>query len=628
MGRDENRAFEILRKNREIQKPLIERYHGKWIKELGDGVLASFHTVTDAVFCAAAIHQAAHNTDDLTLRIGIHLGEVVFENEDVFGDGVNIAARIQAIANPGTTFVSESVHHNVSNKKTIQTKFVKEESLKNVKEPVRIYEIAINQSELNNDTVLKTNNENRIAVLPFDNFSPSSDDAYLAEGFTEELISDLSRIHALKVISRNSAFAVKQRTRDLMEVARLLDVRFILEGSVRRSGDSLRITAQLIDGYTDAHIWAEKYNGNMEDVFQLQEQVSRSIVDALKVTLTPFESKQLSSRSINNTLALECYLRGRAELHQFSEVAIERAQELIDRGLSIDCNNALLLATQALIYWRKHDYRPSPGYTLLKKAKNFAEKALQLDPDCAVAMIPLSIIPYYDEHSDIKDAFRYIKKALELDPGNVDALMLLGAYELWRENIKEFERLFSLAISIDPLSLTPLHWATMHEYYLGRFDELARKYDRWKNIMFTHQQIALFYCLQVLVTQNRLDELKDLASHWSEKLQGEGLHQIPIFIYYGLTGDKSSALKAVTPELEAEALYGASQTTMFIAQGYALIGEKEKSLSLLNSAVSRGFLAHDFLAYHNPLFESLRKEPEFSDLLDRIKKEKERISDY
>lgn len=254
MGRDEQKAFEILRKNRDLQKPLIEQYGGRWIKELGDGVLASFSTVTDAVQCAISIQQSCSDVADLKLRIGIHQAEVIFEDDDVFGDGVNIASRIQALAPIGGIWISESVYNNISNKRDINTKFIGAETLKNVREPFRIYEVIVNSKEheqqkssLTVQTLIKSTSEKSIAVLPFVNMSNDPEQEYFSDGMAEEITNSLVNIQNLKVAGRMSSFQFKGIKGDLREVGEKLGVSTVLEGSIRKQGNRIRITAQLIN---------------------------------------------------------------------------------------------------------------------------------------------------------------------------------------------------------------------------------------------------------------------------------------------------------------------------------------------------------------------------------------------
>src|SRR5688572_8873379 len=286
MGDDEQKAFELLKKSRELQKPLIEQNNGRWIKELGDGILASFYTVTDAVLCAGTIQQTCSSTPNLQLRIGIHLGEVIFEDNDVFGDGVNIASRLQAIAPVGGIWVSESVHNNISNKKGFRSQFVREENLKNVKEPVRIYEVSVDVAEqaatvISSAREIKVSPAKSIAVLPFVNMSNDPEQEYFSDGMAEEIINSLSHLKDLNVAGRTSSFQFKGKNLDLRQIGKKLNVSYVLEGSVRKQGDRLRITGQLVnvdDGY---HIWSEKFDRQINDVFAIQDEIALAITEKL-----------------------------------------------------------------------------------------------------------------------------------------------------------------------------------------------------------------------------------------------------------------------------------------------------------------------------------------------------------
>ena len=358
MGKDEKKAFELLKNNRDIQKPLIKRYNGTWIKELGDGVLASFHTVTDAVFCAAAIHQVCNTIDGLQLRIGIHLGEVIFENNDVFGDGVNIASRLQAMASPGSTWVSEAVYKNLVNKKEITSEFIKEETLKNVIEPVKVYEITVNEiagylpdnikayqkqvrigkpikkktiyvtafgiligliaayflffnKQTNQTDFKKANVEKSIVVLPFRNISNDPQQEYFAEGMMDEVLNHLYKIGGLIVISRTSSMTYKDSKKTSKEIAEELGVGNLLEGSVQKDGDHIRIIVQLINGKTDDHLWAETYVREFKDVFAIQSDIAKQVASALKVKIDAGTKSRIEYIPTTNTSAYNLYLLAR-----------------------------------------------------------------------------------------------------------------------------------------------------------------------------------------------------------------------------------------------------------------------------------------------------------------------------
>ncbi|MGB5646753.1 MAG: adenylate/guanylate cyclase domain-containing protein, partial [Muriicola sp.] len=319
MNKDEHVAFAFLNKNRELQKPIIESFKGKWIKELGDGVMASFTTVSDAVNAAVRIQEECIAVNDFQLCIGIHLGEVVFENNDVFGDGVNIASRLQSAAKPGSIFISESVNNNITNKKGIETRFIKEEQLKNVSQPVKMYQVLFAGSEIIEDekpVVLV--DAKSIAVLPFVNMSSDPEQEYFSDGISEEIINMLAQVPDLKVCGRTSSFAFKDKNMDIKIIGEKLKVNHILEGSVRKSGTKLRITAQLIEVSNGYHLYSEKFDREMEDIFAIQDDISLAILDAIKIKLLVEEKEPVLKRYTDNVEAYQLFLKARYNYNKYT----------------------------------------------------------------------------------------------------------------------------------------------------------------------------------------------------------------------------------------------------------------------------------------------------------------------
>ena len=282
MGEDEHKAFSVLKRNREIQRPIIEKFGGRWIKELGDGILATFTSVTDSVLASAAIQIASQTETNFQLRIGLHLSEVIFENGDVFGDGVNIAARIQSLADVGGILISETVQKNLTNKRGIETKLLGDEKLKNVKEAITLYEIIITDDYIA-ESIPEIKQEatapigKSIAVMPFVNLSKDEEQEYFSEGIAEEIIVTLSSIKNLKVVGRRSSFQFKGGTTPVAEIGKILNVSTILEGSVRRHGKGLRIYAELINIEDGCQLWAEKYDREITDMYEIQDDIASNI---------------------------------------------------------------------------------------------------------------------------------------------------------------------------------------------------------------------------------------------------------------------------------------------------------------------------------------------------------------
>src|SRR5688572_21323271 len=468
MGEDEQRAFELPKKNRELQKPLIEQNNGRWIKELGDGVLASFTTVSDAVNSAIKIQEACNVSKEFLLRIGIHHGEVVFEDDDIFGDAVNIASRLQALAPVGGIWISESVQNNISNKKDIKTKFVRSERLKNVKEPVRIYEVIIdnNQTEQSNSISQKSTKpslEKSIAVLPFVNMSSDPEQEYFTDGLTEEIITDLSRMEKLLVISRSSMMTFKRSTKKIKEIAKEVNARYVLEGSVRKAGNNLRITAQLIDAINDVHLWAERYGGTLDDIFAMQEKVSRSIAEALGLKLTKEENSRLSERPIQDARAHECYMLARQELWKFTEAGLNNAIALAERGLNIIGENALLYATLSTAYLFLQHYGIRNNPTDLQKGFEHASKSLQLDPELPQAHFVQGILAF--KKGNLQQAADIFKKVLNEDPNNPDALHFIIVSCSMAGKANAVRPFMEKLLQVDPLTVNTYAFPSVIELY-------------------------------------------------------------------------------------------------------------------------------------------------------------------
>ena len=425
MGNDEQKAFELLKKNRELQKPIIEHFNGRWIKELGDGVMASFSTVSDAVNAAIKIQEDCNEVKDFQLRIGIHLGEVVFENEDVFGDGVNIASRIQAIAKPGCIYISESVQNNISNKKDIHTRFIMQETLKNVKEPVRIYEVIIYHAKIADgpdgnkeadipvtvfETIRKTP-EKSVAVLPFVNMSNDPEQEYFSDGISEEIINSLAHLKELRVAGRTSSFHFKGKNIDLREIGEKLNVRTVMEGSVRKQGNKLRITVQLINVENGFHLWSEKYDREIDDVFAIQDEIAMAITEKLKVSLLEDEKAILVKSPTKDHEAYDLYLKGRYYFNKRG-VQIFKGLEYFQQAAEKDPNYILAYSGIAECYSVLGFYSIIPAHVAMPKAKQNAEKALKLDPAHAEAITTLAFITaFYDWNwAEAKKKFQLVFK--------------------------------------------------------------------------------------------------------------------------------------------------------------------------------------------------------------------------
>jgi adenylate cyclase len=307
MGADEAGTLAALKRHRETTfNPAVAAHNGRIVKLIGDGTIVEFGSVVDAVNCALSVQRSGASLPDATahqptivLRIGINLGDVIIENDDIYGDGVNIAARLEPLAEPGGICVSSIVHESVGNRIEVRFEDGGDISVKNIDRPIRVWKWHPGKTDVAADRSNAANavpyvETPSIAVLPFTNMSGDPEQEYFSDGISEDVITDLSKIAGLMVISRNSSFTYKGRSVDIRAVGRDLGVRSVLEGSIRRVGNRVRIAAQLIDATNGVHLWADRYDRDLTDIFAVQDDVTRRIVDALKVTLSPSEKERLA----------------------------------------------------------------------------------------------------------------------------------------------------------------------------------------------------------------------------------------------------------------------------------------------------------------------------------------------
>ncbi len=351
MGADETGTLQRLKALlSDLVEPQIKERKGRIVKLMGDGVLAEFPSVVEAVETAVAIqremidHEGERPEESrIRLRIGIHLGDIIVEETDIYGDGVNIAARLEGIAEPGSVCISEDVHRQVESKMTACFRDLGEQALKNIDGRLRAYSVDLDPARLSPETFealtgerLDLPSQPSIAILPFDNMSGDPEQGYFADGITEDIITALSRLPGLIVMARNSTFAYKGRGVDVREVGRDLGVRYVLEGSIRKGGKRIRITGQLIDTQTGSHVWAERYDRNLDDIFDIQDEITREIVVAMAVNLTHGEEIKLWSDTTPSLEAWDLMIRALAEQYKFTRESHLEAERLYRKAMALD----------------------------------------------------------------------------------------------------------------------------------------------------------------------------------------------------------------------------------------------------------------------------------------------------
>ncbi|MET3521761.1 adenylate/guanylate cyclase domain-containing protein [Mesorhizobium abyssinicae] len=461
MGLDEAGTLAALKTHRrEMADAKIAEHRGRIVKLTGDGMLVEFPSVVNAVACAAEIQRKMRerNVDvsedrRIEFRIGVHLGDVIVEDNDIYGDGVNIAARIESMARPGGVAVSGSVRDNVGNRLDLAFEDTGEQMLKNIERPVRVYNVDL-FADVPPRSIASIAREKAepairakpsIAVLPFNNMSGDPEQEYFSDGITEDIITDLSKVGALAVTARNTTFALKGKAMDVSEAARQLRVSHVLEGSVRKAGSRVRITAQLIDGMSGHHLWAERYDRDLNDIFALQDEIARAIVDALKIRLMPAEHAAIGKRTTENVEAYQYYLMGRQHFLRLGRRNHLSARRLYQRALEIDPEYALARAGLALaegMLLRSGD-RSANLVTLSAEA----QRALALDSTLAEAHVADAMAHFQKEQIELAGVA--CRRAIALDPNLYEAHRTLGDVLRMERKFAEAAAAYEKAAEVD-----------------------------------------------------------------------------------------------------------------------------------------------------------------------------------
>lgn len=478
MGEDEIGTLSVLNVHREeLIEPKIAEHDGRIVKLMGDGLLAEFPSAVEAVQCAVEIQRALgeRNADvpehkRITYRIGINIGDIIVEGDDIYGDGVNIAARLEQLAEPGKICVAGAARDQVFDKVDFALDDLGEFEVKNIARPIRIYRVSVGSSPA--PALAPQHDKPSVAVLPFVNMSGDPEQEYFSDGVTEDIITALSRLRWFFVIARNSSFVYKDRPVDVKQVGQELGVRYVLEGSVRRAGNRIRVTAQLVDTLSGAHHWAETYDRNLTDIFELQDDITQSVTAAIEPKLVAAEAVRSQNRSPQDLDAWDLVMRALAHYWRMtsaeSDMAIEMLREAVERYP--DYGPAQSMLAFALLFSGHVGWTPeSKDY---EYAAELAQRAAALDDDDPWAHIALGYLSFTKRQTD--EALREYNRALELNPNFGTAYGLLGwalAFDGQSEDaIQNFERAIHMSPH-DPLRAYCYSGTGVAHYLAGRYQE-------------------------------------------------------------------------------------------------------------------------------------------------------------
>jgi TolB-like protein len=425
-------------RRRGVLEPLVAQHQGRVFKSTGDGVLIEFGNAVKAVQCAvelqermAAVNSEQPDQSPIVMRIGVNLGDVMVEGGDLFGDGINIAARLEGLAQPGGILISGTAYDHVRNKVKVGFEDLGAQTVKNIAEPVRTYRVQTGAGLATTRPSLALPDRPSIAVLPFQNMSGDPEQEYFAEGIVEEIITALSRFKSLFVIARNSSFTYKGRAVDIKQVGRELGVRYVLEGSIRRASNRARITGQLIDAATGTHLWADRFDGDLADIFELQDLVTASVVGAIAPKLEQAEIERAKRKPTDSLGAYDYYLRGVAALHLWTREANSEALTHFRRATELDPNFASAFGMAA----RSYSQRKAGSWTTdraneVEEAARLAKRAVELGKDDAVALCAAGVA-LARVVGDLDNGYALVEQALVLNPNFAWAWLVSGTIKVW-----------------------------------------------------------------------------------------------------------------------------------------------------------------------------------------------------
>ena len=455
MGANEVATLTSFKAHRaELLDPAIAAHQGRIVKLTGDGLLAEFPSVVNAVDCAAEVQREmrSRNLDvaedrRIEFRIGVNLGDVIVDDDDLYGDGVNVAARLETVAKPGGVAVSQSVRDNVGNRLDLKFEDIGEQQLKNIEFPVRVYNVILGDapSSANGGRIAPETEKPSIAVLPFNNMSGDPEQEYFSDGITEDIITDLSKVSSLFVIGRNTSFGYKGMSPQLQQVAADLGVKCILEGSVRKAGQRVRVNAQLIDGSTGGHLWADRYDRDLTDIFAIQDEITHSIVEQLKIRLLPKEKKAIAQAPTANVEAYTYYLKARQFFHNWTRNSTALARRMFAKAVEIDPLYAKAYAGIANCDYRLDGWYNVPPPTDILET---AAKAIALDPELAEAHAARgAALANSGRRVEAREAF---EQALKLEANNFDACLEFARFCVAEGDLERAVELFVRAVEAQP----------------------------------------------------------------------------------------------------------------------------------------------------------------------------------
>jgi adenylate cyclase len=612
--RGESLAMELLEEQRGIVRPFLSRHAGREVKTIGDAFLVEFDSALEAVRCAYEIQQSLHDLNErrpldrrITIRVGIHLGDVIHNQSDVYGDAVNVASRIEPLAPPAGICVTEQVYYQIRNKFEFPLLSLGRKELKNVGEPVEVFRMVLPWEK--EESAPAALDKKRIAVLPFANLSSDPEEGYFADGMTEELITSISGVRQLTVIARTSIMKYKGSQKGAADVGKELSVGTLLEGSVRKAGNRVRITAQLIDTETEGHLWAQNYDRQLEDVFAIQSEIAEKVASELKIRLVGEEKKVIEKKATENTDAYMHYLRGKELEREMREPSVRNALAAYEKAIELDPGFAKAYAGVAVCLVKLVNDGVESYEQMAPKAEMAARRAIQLDPDLAEAHAMLADVCFLEDK--IKESESEARRAVELNPSLPDAHLIISNLEFIHGRIQEGITEVDRSYKLDPARPELIDRFGWYLFNIGRVDEALAHWDKTLNLAPgpTYRNMTEYH-----ISKGDIEKGKEtFAKAESADPSNRWLHWMRGYIA-AITGDKETA-KAAIKSIEEDWL-GATNLND-VAFVYYGLGDLDSYFAYVDRANDQHVLRFRYVMY-SPLFEKSRHDPRYSDIIAKV----------